>query len=622
LRSRTAAATPFRLISAASTNATSLKGSAGVLFAVYAVNLNAAIRYLKFYNKASAPTVGSDTPVLTLPIPASATGAGFLFVFDSGWAFCDRHRLRDHHRHRRCRQYRGRARTKSSSTARTSKPVAYGGLRTFGAPVAIDAVQRGVGWRGLTGTAALDRHAARQRHPQDDPGPSGHVRTDRQQRQRRQRPQAGCAAGSFALTGNAATLTKSLLATTSTAAPLPSMSMNFAVDPTHKFVLGSTGTFNVTGVAMVFRTGHGLVCDSGSFLVQGAPALRDFEYVGAKGSFAVTGNPIQMIRTRPAFVAATGAFLVSGRSAGLVYQQPAHNTIAAALAIFTVSGRAAGLVLQRKIVANNAVFLLSGRAAGLLYGRPVAAAKGSFALTGRAATIKATRILASATGAFLVVARDAAMSYGRSLAAQKGSFAVVGKSAGLVYQQPPQSRTVFGALGSFNVTGNAANFLHGYRISAAPAAFVVTGKVAAFTVPALAAVVVGARGVFTLTGKDAQLLYSAAPVVFDAKGGSPVYGGGRARGQAATAYRGGGTSGSAWAEIELAQEKTRRERAERQVARLTAKLQKQAKAEPAAVGSSSRTDRRSACAGGQRRGARHGAAGRDARTHTRRSRRA
>jgi hypothetical protein len=61
-----------------------------------------------------------------------------------------------------------------------------------------------------------------------------------------------------------------------------------------------------------------------------------------------------------------------------------------------------------------------------------------------------------------------------------------------------------------------------------------------------------------------------------------VYGGGRARGQAATAYRGGGTSGSAWAEIELAQEKTRRERAERQVARLTAKLQKQAKAEPAA----------------------------------------
>ena len=77
-----------RLLSAASTNATSLKGSAGVLGIVYAVNLNAAVRYLKFYNKATAPTVGSDTPVLTLPIPASTTGAGFaLNVGPNGWSF-------------------------------------------------------------------------------------------------------------------------------------------------------------------------------------------------------------------------------------------------------------------------------------------------------------------------------------------------------------------------------------------------------------------------------------------------------------------------------------------------------------------------------------------------------
>ena len=33
-------------------------------------DINAAIRYLKFYNKASAPTVGTDVPVITIPIPA------------------------------------------------------------------------------------------------------------------------------------------------------------------------------------------------------------------------------------------------------------------------------------------------------------------------------------------------------------------------------------------------------------------------------------------------------------------------------------------------------------------------------------------------------------------------
>lgn len=80
-------ATPSRLISAASTNATSVKGSAGQLYMVSAINLNAAVRYLKFYNKASAPTVGTDTPVLTFPIPGNTAGAGFNISIPQGIEF-------------------------------------------------------------------------------------------------------------------------------------------------------------------------------------------------------------------------------------------------------------------------------------------------------------------------------------------------------------------------------------------------------------------------------------------------------------------------------------------------------------------------------------------------------
>ena len=76
-----------RILSAASTNATSIKGSAGQVFGVFAINLNAAVKYLKFYNKATSPTVGTDTPVLTLPIPASTTGAGFWIGIPQGIAF-------------------------------------------------------------------------------------------------------------------------------------------------------------------------------------------------------------------------------------------------------------------------------------------------------------------------------------------------------------------------------------------------------------------------------------------------------------------------------------------------------------------------------------------------------
>ena len=76
-----------RTISAASTNATSVKGSAGQVYAIHVINTNAAVRYLKIYNKASSPTVGTDTPVLTFPIPASATGAGFVLSTEMGIAF-------------------------------------------------------------------------------------------------------------------------------------------------------------------------------------------------------------------------------------------------------------------------------------------------------------------------------------------------------------------------------------------------------------------------------------------------------------------------------------------------------------------------------------------------------
>lgn len=74
----TGGATPGKLISAATTNATSVKGSAGTLYMLTAMNTNAAARYLKFYNKATAPTVGTDTPVLVFTVPGNTAGAGFV----------------------------------------------------------------------------------------------------------------------------------------------------------------------------------------------------------------------------------------------------------------------------------------------------------------------------------------------------------------------------------------------------------------------------------------------------------------------------------------------------------------------------------------------------------------
>jgi hypothetical protein len=59
--------------SAATTNATSVKGSAGTVYNLVTSNTGAAAAFVKLYNKASAPTVGTDVPIVTISVPASGT---------------------------------------------------------------------------------------------------------------------------------------------------------------------------------------------------------------------------------------------------------------------------------------------------------------------------------------------------------------------------------------------------------------------------------------------------------------------------------------------------------------------------------------------------------------------
>lgn len=63
--------TDFALTSAATTNATVVKATAGQLFEVTADNMTAAAKFLKLYRKATAPTVGTDVPILTIDIGAN-----------------------------------------------------------------------------------------------------------------------------------------------------------------------------------------------------------------------------------------------------------------------------------------------------------------------------------------------------------------------------------------------------------------------------------------------------------------------------------------------------------------------------------------------------------------------
>ena len=59
--------------SAASTNATSVKTSQGCVQSISLTNASASWRYFKLYNKASAPTVGTDTPAAVIGMPPNSS---------------------------------------------------------------------------------------------------------------------------------------------------------------------------------------------------------------------------------------------------------------------------------------------------------------------------------------------------------------------------------------------------------------------------------------------------------------------------------------------------------------------------------------------------------------------
>jgi len=86
----TGGATAGNEIAPNNTTGINLKASAGTVYGVQIGGIGSAPAYLKLYNKATAPTCGTDTPIKRLIIPAASTaalGAGSNISFPVGVAF-------------------------------------------------------------------------------------------------------------------------------------------------------------------------------------------------------------------------------------------------------------------------------------------------------------------------------------------------------------------------------------------------------------------------------------------------------------------------------------------------------------------------------------------------------
>jgi hypothetical protein len=70
-----AAVTYQKFISATTTNATAVSSVPANISILHMENSGDGVRYVKFYNKASAPVVGTDVPLITIGIPAVSSSS-------------------------------------------------------------------------------------------------------------------------------------------------------------------------------------------------------------------------------------------------------------------------------------------------------------------------------------------------------------------------------------------------------------------------------------------------------------------------------------------------------------------------------------------------------------------
>lgn len=81
---------PFHQVSSGDNNARCIRGDPGIVSAIWATNINAAIRYLKFFDTAVTPDPSKDRPHFVCGIPGGgAAGAGGSIALPDGGLWFD-----------------------------------------------------------------------------------------------------------------------------------------------------------------------------------------------------------------------------------------------------------------------------------------------------------------------------------------------------------------------------------------------------------------------------------------------------------------------------------------------------------------------------------------------------
>jgi hypothetical protein len=299
-------------------------------------------------------------------------------------------------------------------------------------------------------------------------------------------------ANSYAVTGQAATLTKGLV-------PANAEAGNYAyagVDATRQFVAAANAeAYAITGQSVDLNRGRTINAEAGVYAHTGQALNigRSFALTVDAGTYAYTGQAAEALAGRK-LSADAGAYTQAGQAADTLFKR----LLAAEAGAYTEAGQAVTFAFGKQILADAGAYAISGQAASFV--RAIPGEVGSYAITGQDATFAVGKVIGADAGAYLYTGQGCTFIVGGNviMSIDPGVYAILGPAIDFL-----RGRAMPIDAGPYNLTGTAATFARGWAITGAPGAYTYTGMADNLLKASIAD---AGPGSYLLTGQAAQEL--------------------------------------------------------------------------------------------------------------------
>ena len=225
-------------------------------------------------------------------------------------------------------------------------------------------------------------------------------------------------------------------------------------------ITANSGTYALTGQSATITKTRLITANNGTYALTGQSAtiVKTRLITANNGTYALTGQSATITNTR-LITANNGTYALTGQTATITYTAPTAYVITANNGTYALTGQSATIVKTRLITANNGTYALTGQSATITQTRLITANNGTYSLTGQSATIAKTRLITADSGTYALTGQSATISKTRLITANNGVYAITGQSATITYALFANYE-ITALSGNYSLSGQTANITY------------------------------------------------------------------------------------------------------------------------------------------------------------------